>query len=322
MADNLSPETGSEPADLSLDDVAKQMAAKPVEKQEEEPEVEATEQQQETPDDEAVEPTEEEAVEEEGDDASQEDAELEAKDDLLVKLADGSKLTVAALKAEAEQVKTENARISQEAAKERRELQQYSESVRGFYDALIDDLSSKLPPEPNPALMYGTLEQQMQFNREKFHRESQIEYMRNLFQAREALKESEAKISEADAQRYQENERAALIKANPNLKDPTRFKAAMDKTKTYLKSVGFDDALIDSTHDAKMLQVAMDAAYGKEARENAQKAKVQLKTVTAKTPVTTRPVHPNSLKAITKTNALKRAQSSGSIDDVLKAMLG
>lgn len=315
MADNVSPETGSETADLSIEDILARRA--PV--TDENSEAEAQEQdeinEQDAPTDDADEAAEsdEDATDEEGESASEEDAQPEAKDDVLIKMDDGSTVTVAELKAEASTLKTENARILQEASNERREVQQYGKSLVDTLDRVSNYLASKLPPEPENNLLWTDPARHHQMT---YLRQAAIAELQSMMQVTETVKEANGKVSEADVAAYRAAEKAALIKAVPNLKDEARYKAAMDKTKAYLTTIGFDKAMIDDTHDAKMLQVAMDAAYGKEAREAAAKAKVQVKAVTANKPVT-RTVHPNSMQALKVQNVAKRAQSTGSIDDVL-----
>lgn len=314
MADNVSPETpASETAELSIDEVASRRAqAEP-----DEPQVD----EQEPPADDEPAKTEEANAEEttEGEEsAAEEDARPEAKDDVLIKLDDGSTISVAELKAKAVTLETENARILQEATNERREVQQYGQNLSETFDAVVKFLEAKLPPQPDDSLLWSDPTRHHQMT---YLRNAAIGELQSLLQVKQSVDGSNAQISEADVKAYQAAEKAKLVKAVPNLKDESRYKAAMDKTKAYLASVGFDKELIESTHDAKMLQVAMDAAYGREARDNAAKAKAQVKTVTGQKPVPARTVHPNSLKALNVNNAAKRAQSTGSIEDILAMRL-
>lgn len=318
MADNVSPATGSEPAELSLDDAVARMK---VDDDASSTDSQAPAQQglEASEDDDATAGEPDEAAAPEDDDASQEDAETGTGNDVLIKLDDGSTITVSELKAKASTLETDNARMSQEVASERRELQQYSQQVAGIFDAFVNDLAARIPAEPNPALMYGTFEQQAQFNRETYHRNAQIEHLKNIFNAKTGLEEGVSQLSDVELQSLQKDSDAKLIAANPHLKDPPRYKAAMAKSDAYLRTLSFTDAEIKSAVDPRMRQVILDAAYGKEARENAQKAKAQVKTAMAKTTASPsfRP-HANSMKALDRTNAMKRLQKSGSLADAMK----
>lgn len=315
MADNVSPEMGSEPAELSIDDIA----ARRAQASQEEANVETPDnQEQDASNDETAEAVEVEADELEEDTASEEDAEPEAKDDVLIKMDDGSTVTVAELKAEAVNLKTENARISQEVANERRELQQTAEKVTGTYDVLLNYLASKLPQEPDPQLLWSDPTRHHQMT---YLRNAAIEELQSLLGAKQGVEGVAQQISDDDFKRYEAAENAKLIAAVPNLKDPARMKAAMDKAKSYAKSIGFSDDEFDKTKDARIQRMVIDAAYGATAREAAQKAKVQVKSAVAKSPNSLRSVHPNSLKAIGNVNAMKRAQQTGSLEDVLAARL-
>ena len=316
MADNDSPAMASETAELSLDDIAArraQQAPDEPEVQDETPEVS----EQDAPEDEAAETVEDAEQSEEGD-ASEKDAEPEVKDDVLIKMDDGSTITVAELKAEAVNLKTENARISQEVATERRELQKMGQDVAATFDKVVEYLASKLPPEPEQSLIWSDPTRHHQMT---FLRNSAIAELQSLLGAKGAVEGVTDQLSEADFKRYEAEEMEKLVKLDPNMKDPARYKAAMAKVASYAKSIGYDDDTIAKTKDARILKMAIDAAYGREAREAAQKAKAQVKSSVAKAPVTGRTVHPNSIKALNVQNAIKRAQSTGSLDDVLAARL-
>jgi hypothetical protein len=313
MADNVSQETASEPAAtrLTSDEAAlidfddgsePEVKAKPVQSQEESVD--------EASNDEPAETVEVEADELEEGAASEEDAEPEAKDDVLIKMDDGSTVTVAELKAEASTLKTENARISQEVANERRELQQTAEKVTGTYDVLLNYLASKLPQEPDPQLLWSDPTRHHQMT---YLRNAAIEELQSLLGAKQGVEGVAQQISDDEFKRYEAAENAKLIAAVPNLKDPARMKAAMDKAKSYAKSIGFSDDEFDKTKDARIQRMVIDAAYGATAREAAQKAKVQVKSAVAKAPMQQRSAHPNSLKALDKNNAWKAFEKNPSL---------
>lgn len=315
MADNVSPETGSEPAELSLEDAAK-MLAQP--EKPDDADTEAPDDEQDTSQDDAPEAPEGEGDEAGDDDASEQDAEPDVKDDVLIKMDDGSTLTVAELKAEAVNLKTENARISQEAADERRELQQTGKKVTEIFDSVLRFLADRLPAEPDPQLLWTDPSRHHQMS---YLRNQAVAELQSLLQAKGETESAVDNVTEAELQKMQSTEEAKLIAAVPNLKDPARRKAALEKAKTYAKSIGFTDDDFDKTLDHRIRRMVIDAAYGRDAREAALKAKAQVKSATAKGPVAQRAVHPNSLRALNNTNALKRAKETGSIEDVLKYRL-
>jgi hypothetical protein len=93
----------------------------------------------------------------------------------------------------------------------------------------------------------------------------------------------------------------------------------MSKVNSYATSIGFSADEVAKTKDSRILQMAIDAAYGREAREAAQKAKAQVKSSGVVKPVSAgvRP-HANSMKALERANAMKRLQKTGSLQDAMK----
>jgi hypothetical protein len=231
---------------------------------------------------------------------------------------DGSTVTVSELKAEAVNLKTENARISQDVANERRELQQVGSRIAQTFHGVREYLESKLPPAPDPSLAYTDWQR---FQQMEYFRSSAQSEVDAILQIAESVDGTVDQISEVDFKKYEAEETAKLIAVLPNLKDPVRLKAAMQTINAYAKSIGYDDKTISSTKDHRLLRMAHDAAYGAKAREAAQNARVQVKTAVAKSPNSLRSVHPNSLKAIGNVNAMKKAKQTGTLEDVLAARL-
>lgn len=318
MADNVTLDMGDEPAELSIDDIAARRSAASRETGEEhEQELEDGQEQPSTAED----PAEDDgvAVDEVDElDTSEDDSGPEAKDDVLIKMDDGSTVTVAELKAEAVTLKTENVRISQEVASERRELQQLGAKVQHTFENVVAYLASKLPPEPDEQLIWSDPTRHHQMS---YLRASAISELQSLMDASRGLNEVQGQLSETDLRKIRSEEEAKLIAAVPNLKDPARMKSAIDKARSYAKAIGFSDDEFDTTNDARVRRMVIDAAYGASAREAAQKAKAQVKAAVAKGPVQTRSSHPNSLKALAANNAMKRAAQTGNIEDVLAARM-
>lgn len=314
MAENVSTEPpSSEPAELSLDDAVAMMG----DDDEQSSDTPATaEKEQDATDDEAAQTDEDEAEEPEDADASEKDAEPEAQDDVLIKMDDGSTITVSELKAKAATLETDNARISQEVANERRELQQMGTKVAETFDVLVSYLASELPPEPEPSLRHTN---RNLFNEMRGLRADAFEKLQSLLQGKQGVESVTSQLSEIDFKREEAEENAKLIAAVPNLKDPARLAAANAKVLAYGLSIGFSEKEIKNTLDARIRRMAIDAAYGRDAREAAQKAKVQVKTAMASKPAATgiRP-HANSMKAIERVNAVKRLQKTGSLADAMK----
>lgn len=317
MANENTAPQGSEQADTSLD-FEDALALMPDEESPEgiDPAPKPKAATSETPDDEEDKHPED-ADEENVEAAAEDEAAQEIKDEVFVAFEDGTKASIAELKhayKEVAEVKANTTRKLQEVASERGNLQTLGANMAKALENVSNYLVSKLPPEPDENLLFTD---PAAFQRATIFRNRAINELQDMLQVAEGTKQATEFLSDADFKALKADEDQKLIEALPNLKDPKRFSAAEAKLKAYAKSIGFADNEIDTTADHRIRRMAIDAAYGREARAAAAKAKGKVEVASPMLPAKQRQ-HPNSKQALDQVNAVKRLQKSGSIDDALK----
>lgn len=270
----------------------------------------------ETPDDEEdLHP--EDAEEDNTEKAAADEAAQEIKDEAVIALKDGKTASFAELVHafyEVGEVKANTTRKLQEVAQERGNLQSLGANMAQALENVSNYLVARLPPEPDPNLAYSDPGEHY---RRTMLRNNAIAELQDMLAVAEGTKDATASLSDADFKALKAEEDSKLIEALPNLKDPKRFTAAEAKLKAYAKSIGFDDNEIDTTADHRIRRMAIDAAYGREARLAASKAKGKVENASPMLPAKQRQ-HPNSRQALEQVNARKALQKSGSISDALK----
>jgi hypothetical protein len=259
----------------------------------------------------------EDADEENVEAAAEDEAAQEIKDEVFVAFEDGTKATIADLKhafRELPEIKANTTRKLQEVAQERGNLQSLGANMAQALENVSNYLVQRLPPEPDPQLAYSDPGEHY---RRTLLRENAIKELNDMLAVAESTKQATEMLSEADFKALKTAEDEKLIAALPNLKDPKRFSAAEVKLKAYAKSIGFEDNEIDTTADHRIRRMAIDAAYGREARLAASKAKGKVENASPMLPAKARQ-HPNSKVALEQVNARKQLQKSGRIEDALK----
>lgn len=268
--------------------------------------------------DDAEEKHPEDAEEEDTEKTAADEAAQEIKDEAVIALKDGKTASFAQLVHafyEVDEVKANTTRKLQEVASERGNLQSLGANMAQALENVSNYLVSRLPPEPDPNLAYTDPGEHY---RRTMLRNNAIAELNDILQVAEGTKQATELLSESDFKALKADEDAKLIEALPNLKDPKRFSAAETKLKAYAKSIGFDDNEIDTTADHRIRRMAIDAAYGREARMAASKAKGKVENASPMLPAKARQ-HPNSKDALQRVNAMKRLQRSGSFEDALVA---
>jgi hypothetical protein len=125
--------------------------------------------------------------------------------------------------------------------------------------------------------------------------------------------EAVQQLTDAEFQSRMSEANAEIVKAMPHLRDTKRFDAFTRRVEAGAKHYGFTDAEIKATADPRMRQMAYDAAYGREARANAAKAKSKVQSAAPMLPVQ-RAQTPNSSVDAKRKAAFTSLKSSGDID--------
>jgi hypothetical protein len=323
MPADTNPNAGSESENtLSFEDAVKLMADEdsPDDEVSNPPKSDNEDESEEAPDDEGQEPSED-AEEPSEDEAPEEGAESEIKDDVLVKMEDGTTKPIAELKALAAQVPELEKKMTQslqDVSSERRELKTLSENISTSVKAVIEDVFSMIP-KPTDA----------DFEQD-FQRASLMERNYNLivtrlskhFEVAEAVEIVAPQISEADFKAAKTQSDAELVKLMPSLADPKRFSAVDKRIVDYAVAQGFSKEIAEKTLDPKLRLMVYKAARYDEDQAKAVQAKVKVQGAPPKAPPQKSQVHQNSAKALNQVNAIKRLKSTGSFEDAMKAYSG
>lgn len=102
-----------------------------------------------------------------------------------------------------------------------------------------------------------------------------------------------AELGQKDLEAHQANvlrsEAQKAAQQMPELADPVKGPAARREMVSYLREVGFDDGEISTIADARLVQVARDAAYGRKMRLASGAAAQRVKDLPGKPPKVVRP---------------------------------
>lgn len=124
-------------------------------------------------------------------------------------------------------------------------------------------LKSLMPPEPNWEELRKTYSKEdvdaayVQFTEQR----SRIQ---RVFEARDQAAAEQKKALEAEADKYQAEQRGKLLEIVPEWKDPEKLSAGLRELTAEARKIGFSDAELASVHDHRLLLVLKDAvAYRK-----------------------------------------------------------
>ena len=238
-----------------------------------------------------------------------------ASDDMVVDV-DGEKIPVADLK-KSRLLEADYTRSKQALAQERGTLQELGKNFSGALERVVDYLASKLPPEPDPQLAYADPNRHYQM---QILYNSAVAEMQGILAMREGAQQANSLLDETEFKARMSEADSEIVKQMPHLKDPKRFEAFTRRVQTGAKHYGFTDQEINTTADPRIRLMAYDAAYGREARANAAKAKAKVQEAKPMLPVQ-RAQHPNSVAALEAQNATRRLQKTGSLDDAVSAYM-
>ncbi|MGL4527346.1 MAG: hypothetical protein ACRCUC_10240, partial [Aestuariivirga sp.] len=236
-----------------------------------------------------------------------------ASDDMVVDI-DGEKIPVKDLKS-SRLMEKDYTQGKQALAQERTQLRELGTNFQSALDRMGEYLFSKLPPEPDAQLAFTN--PNLHYQQKMIH-DAALAEMMQVLQVKEGAQEAVNMLSEQDFKALVSAENDILVKNLPHLKEAKRFEAFNRRVETRAKEAGYDDETIKRTASAQLRQVFYESSLYREARANADKAKVKVQEAKPMLPVQ-RAQHPNSIAALERNNALKRLETTGSIDDAVKA---
>ena len=203
-----------------------------------------------------------------------------ASDDMVVDV-DGEKIPVADLK-KSRLLEADYTRSKQVLTQERAGLQELGRHFTAASERIAEYLFSKLPAEPDPQLAFTN--PNLHYQQKMLHDASMAEMMQVL-QVQQGAKDAVGMLDENEFKARMSEADSEIIKQMPHLKDQKRFEAFTRRVQTGAKQYGFTDAEINSTADPRIRLMAYDAAYGREARANAAKAKAKVQEAKPMLPV-------------------------------------
>jgi hypothetical protein len=245
--------------------------------------------------------------------AEEPDADVQlAGEDVFVEFEGGEKIPVKELK-DGYLRQQDYSRKAQETAQERSDLKALGQRFSQTIEQVAGFLLSRLPPEPDPTLVYTN--PNLHYQQKMAHDAAYADVVA-LMQTAEQGKTVAKVLSEADFKSAVTAENDRLIRKMPHLKDPARLEAFNRKVENYAKSAGFTEDEIKTTADHRVRMLVYDAAYGREARAAAARAKGKLTNAAPLLPAKQRQ-HPNSVQALANVNAVKRLRNTGRLQDAV-----
>lgn len=186
--------------------------------------------------------------------------------------------------------------------KRAQDLQTVYQRFQQFAEGLI-------PPEPPLQLAQSN---PAEYQYQMALRHAAMQEIEGVFAVGKDLETQAQGFSEAELARYRDNERASLVKAMPELKDPAKlaqFDAAITEA---AREFGFTDEEISQTADHRVLQLVHFARIGKRAEHNRKNAQRRIAEAPKKG-TEARAAPPRNRNA----EAMRRLERTGSFKDAL-----
>lgn len=237
-----------------------------------------------------------------------------ANPDMVVEF-DGQKIPVKELM-DGYRREADYTRSKQALSKERGGLQELGKNFHSAIERVTEFLVSKMPPEPDAQIVYQNPQLYMQM---KVAHDAALAELEQVLAVKQGAEQAGKLLSDVELSSIMSSENENLIKQMPHLKDPKRLDAFNRAVEKGAKSLGFSDDEIKATADHRIRLMAYHAAYGIDARAKVAQAKAKVQAAPVMQPQ--RQQHPNSAAALERNNSMRRLQSSGSIDDAVKALM-
>lgn len=237
-----------------------------------------------------------------------------ANPDMVVEF-DGQKIPVKELM-DGYRREADYTRSKQALSKERGGLQELGKNFHSAIERVTEFLVSKMPPEPDAQIVYQNPQLYMQM---KVAHDAALAELEQVLAVKQGAEQAGKLLSDVEFSSIMSSENENLIKQMPHLKDPKRLDAFNRAVEKGAKSLGFSDDEIKATADHRIRLMAYHAAYGIDARAKVAQAKAKVQAAPVMQPQ--RQQHPNSAAALERNNSMRRLQSSGSIDDAVKALM-
>lgn len=252
--------------------------------------------------------TEDEA---EGQESEGEPETTELADDVMVKMADGTQVSLRELK-DSPMFKADHTRKTQELKEAKTSVQADAERIEAITQAFVDHVSAMVPAAPDPSL---ALTNPNQYTAAEAQHRAAMAQVEKLLKAGEEIKQVSSKMTQADQQQHLQAEDVLLRQAVPEANDPKKraeFFADVQKTGN---AMGFTDAeLGEMAMDHRYFVLAKWAKAGMDADKAKSNAKVKAQKAP---PVTPRKPGAGANKPNNKANAKRRLMEDDSIENAI-----
>lgn len=230
-------------------------------------------------------------------------------DDAVVKMDDGTELTLGDLK-QSPMLKADYTRKTQLVAQERRAAQADAQRIEAVTRSLVDNLSNMIPDEPGPELARTNPNA---YTAQLAQYQHSMRFLQEIVNASEASKEVNKGISEREKREKVNAEFRALAEAAPEVRtDQGREKFFADVADVATQ-LGFDRSELGSITDHRLFVMAHWAKKGMEADRKGKIAKGKAQKappVAPRKPSTGRQVSDNRA-------AMRKLAKTGSFEDAL-----
>lgn len=238
-----------------------------------------------------------------------------AEENQVVKLADGTEVPVADLKAGYLR-QNDYTRKTQELANERKAVSSDVDRMQRITTAFVDHLTALIPSAPPASL---ALTDPNKFVAQKAQHEAAMAQVQQLIELGNAPKEISASMSEADQQRQLQEANTRLAEMFPETSGGKTREAFFNGVQSAASDLGFSNAELSAIRDPRVFALAHWAAKGMAAEKARATAKAK---VAAAPPATPRKPGQGAGQGKGNAEASARFNRTRSVSDAVKAWDG
>lgn len=184
-----------------------------------------------------------------------------------------------------------------------------TQDLQAVYQRFQQFAEGLIPPQPPLQLAQ---QNPAEYQYQMALRQAAMDEIQGVFAVGQDLDTQAQGFSEAELARYRDNERASLIKAMPELKDPAKLAQFDADVTEFARELGFSDEEISQTADHRVLQLVHYARIGKRAEHNRKNAQRRIAEAPKKG-TEARVAPPRNRNA----EAMRRLEKTGSLKDAL-----
>lgn len=202
-----------------------------------------------------------------------------------------------------------------------RKLQGEAARLQQSVNALADYLASRLPPEPEPSLLYGTAEQRQWFHDQKAVYEAAQAELHSVLQHAHQTQAVSTEVSQVErAQRL--NMAAEYLAQDPDvgsqIRDPAKGKQFFETAYKAAEAAGYTRQELQAYTDPRAFKMAYLAGIGQQALAARAKAQTKVQNVPPVNAPNKARAAPNAADTRRNQEAMARLRKSSSKADALR----